>query len=516
MLKKYYNSFVDNYNDSSYLTRARARLLLRFNTILVLLTILMQFSMLFAGLEDFIKTLYITPFLFTGLITSLIFLKKGKYMAAANILISFASFAVMAGLIREPFMNPDLAYTSYIYFVYPCLAMCIIFSTNRFLTIITGAFIIADVALFIILKNVIGGQNIKQITIALNNSIFSMIFLLVISIFISRISRKNINLAKMEIDKNFKHKIFIEQILMDSSKKIVGSMQEMSAKSETFTQNTRLQAGSIEEITASIEEVSAGIDSVAAIATIQNNDTINLSAIISQLFDITGLIDGMINDSLEMTENISEKARSGETSLKIMQQGMDKINESSNEMKNIISIINDISDKINLLSLNAAIEAARAGESGRGFAVVADEISKLADITASSIKNIDILIKTNEEEIKKGISGVGSTVKIISTIISGVTEINEMIKGLVEHKTRQTDTGESVNTNIRNLKNRSQEITISTNEQKNAVNEVIDSIAEINGIAQSNSINSENMTDETKQLVSLVNQFKTKIENYEN
>ena len=87
---------------------------------------------------------------------------------------------------------------------------------------------------------------------------------------------------------------------------------------------------------------------------------------------------------------------------------------SSREMMGIVDIINDISEKINLLSLNAAIEAARAGDAGRGFAVVADEISKLADQTAISIKEIDRLIKVNNDEITAGGDNIDSAIDTIS------------------------------------------------------------------------------------------------------
>ncbi len=99
---------------------------------------------------------------------------------------------------------------------------------------------------------------------------------------------------------------------------------------------------------------------------------------------------------------------------------MDLRNQSE-EIKDVIEIIRDISDKTNLLSLNASIEAARAGESGRGFAVVADEISKLADQSRESTETIGSILNEMKRRVDESLSAV-----------NGLTEANSNQNRLIK------------------------------------------------------------------------------------
>jgi methyl-accepting chemotaxis protein len=108
------------------------------------------------------------------------------------------------------------------------------------------------------------------------------------------------------------------------------------------------------------------------------------------------------------------------------EEAMQRIESSSQQISNIIGVIDEIAFQTNLLALNAGVEAARAGEAGKGFAVVAQEVRELAQRSATAAKEIKALINTSSAE-------VGSGVRLVRETGVALNEIGERISGINQH-----------------------------------------------------------------------------------
>jgi methyl-accepting chemotaxis protein len=289
------------------------------------------------------------------------------------------------------------------------------------------------------------------------------------------------------------------------------SAEQIAKAISAFSENIQAESANSEEITASIEEISAGMENVAGNAKNQNVSMNELSSQISLLAENINTMGGFISFTDGLTASMSDEAKQGESSFHSMRTSMNKIIESSKDMTNILEIINGISEQINLLSLNAAIEAARAGDAGKGFAVVADEISKLADQTAVSLKDIGNLISINNQEIVNGQNGVDSSLSLILKIIEEVGRIRDISEKMQKTMTLQMDSKNRVEKEMNTVKNLSDEIANATGENKIGITEISKSISDISQLGQNNAAGAEQMSSSAEELAGMADQLKKRI-----
>ena len=244
---------------------------------------------------------------------------------------------------------------------------------------------------------------------------------------------------------------------------------------ETITRDmndiSQHQAASLEEITSALEELASNSSAISDIARSLYEE---LAITVNAVNDLKTVNDKVQDSSAAMEQSLNEVTQySSSTTEQISrtEKMFNTVKEKSNEMANFVQIINDIADKVNLLSLNAAIEAARAGEYGRGFAVVADEISKLADATTQNAKEIENIIRENIKLIGESGSLIMESVETMNKLNAAIKTIQTEIK---EVGNLIGDIGLTIKT-IRNLNLKIHEsgktIENSTAEQKIATDE---------------------------------------------
>ena len=446
----------------------------------------------------------ILPILLVSLI-SLILLRKGHYHASANLLSTAIALSLIAAFLNKAFVNAHTGYTTYMYFMIGSVSIFALFCNRGVILLFSGMYIFSDVMFFFITKDRLDVKSAEAARIGMVDSIATIIIVCIVVIIFKMITDRSIEETITESDKNLQQYDKVQQFLVsvrDVSNTLAGSSEVLLSEAKKSAEISQSQAASMEEIMSTVEEVSAAVENVTD-GTVKQSDSI--LSLLSKMEDLSKTVQEMGSNIKLLHEDmrrIAGYARDGNESLSAMSAVITKVNDSSGKMKSILEIINQISDKTNLLSLNAAIEAARAGDAGRGFAVVADEISKLADQTSVSLKEIDSLIKMNSDQIADSLATVHRTVDTTSSIINGVNAIDGMIKTLLDQTGSQLEINRMVNSEADNVKRRSDEIRYASSEQKDAMGEIVKSISSVNELTQTNVLSEESTLDNAQNVKS--------------
>ena len=177
----------------------------------------------------------------------------------------------------------------------------------------------------------------------------------------------------------------------------------------------------------------------------------NLEETAAALHLITGTVRTMAAGASEAANVALTAKGAAETSSVIVQQAVDamgKIKESSNQIGNIIGVIDEIAFQTNLLALNAGVEAARAGDAGRGFAVVASEVRALAQRSAEAAKQIKALISSSTAQVESGVVLVDKTGVALKEIAEKVEEMDALVRQISASSKEQATGLAEINTAV--------------------------------------------------------------------
>ncbi|WOV86791.1 methyl-accepting chemotaxis protein [Sporosarcina oncorhynchi] len=371
-------------------------------------------------------------------IVSIVLLRINKESKSLPILITltmtFGSISIIAagdGLVEYHFS------------IFMVIAMIAFFDQIKLIIMSTLIFAVHHLLGYFFIPELICGTSDYLFTLLLIHAVY---LILISTATILFIYTKQKSIAQYE-ETTAQQQATIQKVLDSlnrTSLSIADSTDHLSSSSEQL-------AGAGLEITSSIQTVALGTEGqVSKLSTgIESIHTIS-----AQIMQINEHADNMNNNAKDTLEQVS---RGNETVVSMAEQ-MDKINESSTIVEQLVNdlssyskdidtyigLISSIAEQTNLLALNASIEAARAGEQGKGFAVVAEEVRKLASQSNKSasdiqtvilsiqerIGNVSTKVHLNLSDIQKGTELIGVTKEVFEGISKSTNHVSKQISDI--------------------------------------------------------------------------------------
>jgi methyl-accepting chemotaxis protein len=265
----------------------------------------------------------------------------------------------------------------------------------------------------------------------------------------------------------------------DVTLQVIATSQEVTRSTENLAETSEMQAVQVRDAIDAINDMSASIQQVA--------ENAGRSAGVSEQSKLHAKEGAeAVRTTNRAMESIREHAQETARAIK-------RLGESSQEVGNIVQLINDIADRTSILALNASIQAAMAGDAGRGFAVVAEEVQRLAERSTNATKQIATLIKNIQQEINEAGASMEES---IQRVVEGSKLADGARRKLQEIETVSTQLGDLI-----------QSISMASKQQAKASEEIAKTMEEVGEISAQTSTASRQTALSMKNLAQMSSQL---------
>jgi methyl-accepting chemotaxis protein len=203
----------------------------------------------------------------------------------------------------------------------------------------------------------------------------------------------------------------------------------------------------VEDVTAMVAQQKVEVEMARNLS----GSVVDLSESISEIKKKTKENAELATRAAELASMMKQNADKGSVQMSEMINAVKEINQSSQNINNVIKVINDIAFQTNLLALNASVEAARVGEQGKGFAVVADEVRNLASRSATAANNSNAMIQESIARAELGVRIASETADSLANIVSGINDSNQIANEIASASNDQASSIEQVNQSIESM-----------------------------------------------------------------
>jgi len=239
--------------------------------------------------------------------------------------------------------------------------------------------------------------------------------------------------------------------LRGSAEQTGSASEQVSASANEIARAAQAQAEDAQRTALLTEQVVQAMQNMGEDTESISRESVNFKIVVDRVTDLMMSQNAKMDNTRQSTDRVS--------------QVMVDLNRRTEEIGEIITLINSIAEQTNLLALNAAIEAARAGEAGRGFAVVAEEVRKLAEESGNATQSISSIINDIQSQVERAVGEVQSVGSLVreqgQSLVESINAFKEIENGAVQ-----------IDSSIQNMSATFQEILASSDEISRAVENI--------------------------------------------